>query len=67
MNEGRYWFLKLKLLKFIECGFVFELVGIFYYIYVIIGDVGNVLINVCVYVIFYGGEDGENNSGKLWF
>ena len=56
----------MKLPKFIECAFVFELVGIPYHIHVTTGDVRNASTNARVFVILHGGEDGENNSGKLW-
>ena len=40
--------------------------GIPYHIHVTTGDVRNASTNARVYVILHGGEDGENNSGKLW-
>ena len=41
-------------------------IGIPYHIHVTTGDVRNASTNARVYVILHGGEDGENNSGKLW-
>ena len=40
--------------------------GIPYHIHVTTADVRNASTNARVYVILHGGEDGENNSGKLW-
>lgn len=40
--------------------------GIPYHLHITTGDMRNASTNAKVYVILHGGEDGENNSGKLW-
>lgn len=50
----------------LEVFFSLEHVGIPYHIHVTTGDVRNASTNARVYVILHGGEDGENNSGKLY-
>ena len=45
---------------------LFSSSGIPYHLHITTGDMRNASTNAKVYVILHGGEDGENNSGKLW-